>query len=84
MGEMSSEATQLYTEIALLNESPVEKIRVTVTLKDGCSEFYYPLDYAKAARYFAEFVEKSSHLYEQACGPYKNLIDFGNGPKKTS
>lgn len=81
---LPGEVRSIQSDLALLNDSPISRIRVTVFLKEGHPEFYHPLDFAKAARYYAGSMENASALYAKAFGPYKNEIDLGNGPKPLS
>lgn len=65
--------------IYVSDESPVESIKLTVTMKDGCetSGLLHPIAISEAARILADRSDNDYAEYPSVFGPYVNKIDFG-------
>lgn len=61
----------IFTEIAVF-DGLVHKIRVSVEV-DNETNFFHPVHFAAAARYFAEDQEKTASQYSAVFGPYEEI-----------
>jgi hypothetical protein len=52
-------------------DEPIEKIRLTVTLREGASGVSHPLEFAREARRLAERCEEAYRQTPEAFGPYE-------------
>lgn len=71
------ETREPYYEWCLLKDGDVASIKITVKLNEKSPNMYHPLDYAKAARLFADEADRVSEQSGGAFGPYENEINFG-------